>query len=119
MYVADHAFSLLSPTDDGVKVETVVYNHCKLLVERGVFDHLSYWRDRTHKVDIILHSSSSVLPIEVKFREDPTRVPGLLVFMKKHKIRRGVVVTKDLFATRTFGHSTIHFVPLWLFLLVV
>jgi predicted AAA+ superfamily ATPase len=57
---------------------------------------ISYFREKTNEVDFILtHGGNRYLPVEVKHRGrvDPPR--GLRHFMKRYKLRFGVVITRD------------------------
>ncbi len=117
IYVSDHSFSALSGTKEGLKIETVVYNHCKSLLDSGDIGSISYWRDRKNEVDIVLSTSKGIIPVEVKYREDPERLSGLLKFMEKFSVKRGIIVTKDLFGEKEIEGRHIQFVPAWLFCL--
>jgi len=118
-YVADHSFSAISSIEEGLRAETVVYNHCKIIVYTGLADSLAYWRDRKNEVDIILSQDGQNFPIEIKYRNDPEDTAGLLKFMWKFKVEKGFVVTRDLFKTKVIGGKTVIFIPCWLFLLAV
>ncbi|MBI4163608.1 MAG: ATP-binding protein [Candidatus Aenigmarchaeota archaeon] len=119
IYVSDHSFSNISEIEEGLKIETVIYNHCKCLVDQGEFDGIFYWRNRKNEVDIVLTSRKEVLPIEVKYREDPKKIPGLLKFMNEFTVKKSIVVTKDLFEKKQIDGKEVNFIPAWLFLLAV
>ena len=120
MYVSDHSFSNLAEIEEGLKAETVIYNHLKAMVESGEFDSISYWRDRKNEVDIVLSAGKHIIPIEVKYKNQITQadMKGLLKFMDLYKLRKGIIVTKDLFE-EIAEDKNILFIPTWLFLLVV
>ena len=121
MYVSDHSFSNLAEIEEGLKAETIIYNHLRVLVESGEFDSISYWRDRKNEVDIALTIGKEVVPIEVKYKNQITQadLKGLLKFMDIYKLKEGILVTKDLFEEKQIGEKEILFVPVWLFLLAV
>ena len=57
------------------------------------------------------------MPIEVKYREDPKKISGMLKFMEKFSFKKGIIITKDVFEEKKFGKKEILFIPAWLFLL--
>ena len=117
IYVGDHSFANLSDMKEGMKIETIIYNHCRLLAEAGEFDDIFYWSDKKNEVDIILTRGRAVVPIEVKYREDPKKISGMLKFMEKFSFKKGIIITKDVFEEKKFGKKEILFIPAWLFLL--
>jgi hypothetical protein len=77
-----------------------------------------YWVE-TKEVDIIAVSKGRIMPIEVKYRETPQDIGGLLSFMEKFNTKTGIVVTKNLFKIEDQKQGTILYVPAWLFMLCV
>ncbi|ODS35898.1 MAG: hypothetical protein A7316_03075 [Candidatus Altiarchaeales archaeon WOR_SM1_86-2] len=73
-----------------------------------------YWVE-TKEVDVVANIRGSVIPIEVKYRETPSDIGGLLRFMEKFNAENGIVVTKNLFKE----DGDILYVPAWLFMLCV
>jgi predicted AAA+ superfamily ATPase len=71
---------------------------------------MEYWREGDSEVDIVLDRKSDLLPIEVKYRNDPKDIAGLKVFMKRFGSTVGLVVTKDLLEKA----DGIVFCPYWL-----
>ncbi len=87
-------------TDLGQLVESVVHGYCKRLafnLSPGQPSAVYYWRDRRDReVDAVIEVNRSPLPIEVKFRSDPTSgLEGMRSFIDEKKPPFGVVVTKD------------------------
>ncbi len=116
VYAADHGFFHLEDVKEGLRIETLVFNHCKKLISDDVF----YWQDKKkNEVDIVLRHDKTLLPIEVKFKSkvDKRELKGLLAFMEKHHVDRGIVVTKNSFETIDFDRKRITLLPIWLFLL--
>jgi predicted AAA+ superfamily ATPase len=100
----------------GRYVESIVYQHSKLICEK-----ISFWRTpQKEEVDLVL-SCNGLFPIEVKYKStiSSSDVKSLTKFMNKFKVGKGVVVTKELFEKRRFGGKEILFVPAWLFLLAI
>ena len=55
-----------------------------------------FWRDKyKDEVDIILQLEKETIPVEVKYRNQPSQNKGLQKFCKKYKCREAIVVTKD------------------------
>ncbi len=100
----------------GKYVESVVFQHSKLLSER-----VSFWRTpQKEEIDIILETEN-ILPIEVKYRSSTqlSFAGGIVKFSDKYKVKNGFVVTKDFFEEKEIDRKKILFVPAWLFLLAV
>lgn len=98
----------------GKYVESIVFQHAKLLSERVCF-----WRSpQKEEVDIVL-GSTALLPVEVQYRNRAgiSELAGTLKFMKKNNLKKGVVVTKDILDEKEINGGKILFVPVWLFLL--
>jgi len=112
VYVSDHGFSLLQSVDEGLKIETAVYNCLRRNQE------LFYWKD-SHEVDVIVNQEK-ITPVEVKFREDIRKsdLKGLFEFMDEYGVDRGVVVSRDRWKSKTYGEKEVTFIPAWLFLLI-
>lgn len=112
VYVADHGFSMLEKMDKGLRVETAVHNH--LTRSNDVY----YWKDRK-EVDIVVDVDEGPIPIEVKFKEQigDEDIDGLIDFMKKEDVEKGIVVTKKDHRSEDIGDKRLFYVPVWLFLL--
>lgn len=78
-----------------------------------------YWRIND-EIDFIMKDKSAPggLPIEVKYKAQIDRrdIKGLINFMKKTKISKGMVITKDFYRKERFAGKEISFIPAWLFL---
>jgi len=108
----------------GRYVESIVFQHSKLLSERTFF-----WRTpQKEEVDIVLEPGNApaqalaadrLLPVEVKFRTNVSDIKGIVKFMKKYKLKHGVVITKGFLEEREIEGKTVFFIPTWLFLLTV
>jgi hypothetical protein len=116
-YVLDQGIinSLLNKTkiDDvfaGHLVETVVLRH---LLKYEIY----YWKNY-YEVDFIV-IKDKITPIEVKYKDniDKKDIRGIISFCKKFKVKKGIIITKDLLKKEKINGKTIYFVPAWLFLL--
>ncbi|MDO9098790.1 MAG: DUF4143 domain-containing protein [Candidatus Methanoperedens sp.] len=100
----------------GKYVESVVFQHAKLLSER-----IFFWRTpQKEEIDIILEAET-LLPIEVKYRSraESSFADSIVKFANKRKLKTGIVVTRDFFEKKEIDKIKILFVPAWLFLLAV
>lgn len=94
-------------------VETVINRH--LL---DPLRHLYYWRNG-QEVDIIIEEEKKIIPLEVKFKEkiDKEDYKGLFAFMTHEKIQKGIIVTKNLLASKKILGKEILHLPAWVLLL--
>jgi predicted AAA+ superfamily ATPase len=100
----------------GKYVESIVFEHSKLLSER-----IFFWRTpQKEEIDIILEAET-IIPIEVKYRRNVelSSANNIIKFANKHKLKNGIVVTRDFFDEKEIDNINILFVPTWLFLLIV
>ncbi len=115
IYVSDHSFSIIEEIEEGLKVETTVFNHCKTK-ETELF----YWQDKNkNEADILFKEEKSIKAIEVKYKGKITEseLKGLLGFLEKYKQKEGIVITKNILEKKNIEGKEILFVPAWLFLL--
>lgn len=91
----------------------------KKLYEETIAPPCFYWADEQgNEVDFVAVLKGELLPIEVKYREDPKTAIGLLNFMERFKVRRGIVITKNVLREETVKEGTVLYIPMWLFLLM-
>ncbi|MBI5046999.1 ATP-binding protein, partial [Candidatus Micrarchaeota archaeon] len=73
-----------------------------------------FWRDKyKDEVDIILQLEKEIIPVEIKYRNQPSQNKGLQKFCKKYKCKDAIVVTKD----KRGKKEEVRFVPVYEFLL--
>jgi len=77
-----------------------------------------FWK-RNYEVDMILTEDKKVLPVEIKYQGQISKkdLLGILAFCKKFGLKKGIVVTRDLFKKEEINGKEILFIPAWLFLL--
>lgn len=76
-----------------------------------------FWRDKyKDEVDIVLQRNEELIPIEIKYRNQPNQNKGLQKFLKKYKCREALIVTKDTRKKAT-GANGVEWVPVYEFLL--
>jgi hypothetical protein len=85
------------------------------------YKKIFFWRTpQKDEVDIVI-KEEEMIPIEVKYKSQIAGddIKSLLKFCKKFKIKRGILVTRDLFDAREIEGIEILYVPAWLFLLTI
>lgn len=115
IYVADHSFFNLSDTDEGLKIETIVFSH---LIKQGL--DVYYWQGKNKlEVDLVVKTHDGIIPIEVKYRKKIKSADhkGLNEFMESFDIKKGYVLTDEYFATKEIDGKVISYIPVWMFLL--
>ena len=115
IYVGDNAFFYLISAKEGLMMETAVYNHLKHL---GF--ELFYWQDKARlEVDILLQTSSGLLPVEVKYGKKVSKsdLKGLLACMNKLGSDVGIIVTSKRMGLEDIGGKQVHYIPAWIFLM--
>ncbi len=77
-----------------------------------------YWVNG-EEVDSVLNLKGNLIPLEVKYTNNINMkdLKGMTKFMDKFKIKKGIVVTKDLLEERKKDEKEITLIPAWLFLL--
>ena len=87
------------------------------LVENCVITQLKlnfFWR-RNLEVDGILLKKDKIIPLEIKYKDNIAKkdIKGIIKFMEKFKIKKGIVLTKN----NKSETKNLIFVPVWEFLL--
>ncbi len=108
--------ALAQGMDVSHKTENVISSSLNQIgVSRKPFFSPFYWKNK-FEVDFVFDDGKALIPIEVKHRNNPDKINGLLEFMEKFKVQRGLVITKDLLDEKTIKGKKILFIPDWLFL---
>ena len=69
------------------------------------------------EVDFILKKQKKIIPIEVKYSDNPSLTKAFIEFLIKHKLDYGVIVTKNVFKKEKRDDKVIYYIPAWLFIL--
>ena len=75
-------------------------------------DAKNYYRNK-YEVDIILKKGKNILPVEVKYGK--VEIDSMLKFLSEFKLRKAIILTKDLFDKRVIDKKRIFLIPLWAF----
>lgn len=84
-------------------------------------NRVGFWRDDKNKeVDMVIYDSKKILPVEIKYSSDveSNDIQGLLGFMDKFKVLRGIVVTKDKEKIMKLGDKVIYCLPVWMWCVI-
>jgi len=87
------------------------------IIEEMVINEIeakNYYRN-SYEIDAIVKLKQKVLPIEVKYGKVETK--GMLKFLREFSIKRGLIITKNLFKEETVDNKKISLIPIWAFLL--
>lgn len=92
----------------GQAVENFVANY--LAKQEG---QVYIWRERQKEVDFIWERGVERIPVEVKFQNQihPSDLKNILNLCKKHKLTKGIIVTKDKTGEENFGEVKLEFIP--------
>ncbi len=114
-YPATTSLAFLYDSDYGKLIESLVLQN---------FNYKFFYRKAEKEVDFVeINDEKDILPIEVKARKsiDKEMKKSLLDFMKKFKVKKGVIVTEDYESeedSEWFGiKGKIKYIPLWRWLL--
>lgn len=109
IYPSSTTFAFLFDGDEGKIIENVV-----LMNDEFRF----FSRVNKEEVDFI-KVNKSVVPVEIKYRKNIKKkeVKNLVKFIKKNKLKEGIVVTEDKEGEEKFESIKIKYIPLWKWLL--
>jgi len=108
MYVSDHAYMRLWNAKEGLKAQTIAFNHLKRLETPYFFKH--------PEIDIILPKRK--LAFEIKYTDNPSKKDAqhLTKAPDDYKL---YLITKDIYDEFEIQGRTIYLLPLWLLVLAV
>ncbi len=74
--------------------------------------HIPYWRKK-YEVDFIVDINKNPIPIEIKYSDkvDTKDFRGLLSFMDEKRLKKGIVVTKNIAEVRLIDKKKIILIP--------
>jgi hypothetical protein len=100
--------------DSGSLAENFVFT--SLLDVEKDFGRISYWRTLSKaEVDFIIDTGEDAIPVEVKFSEmkKPDISRSFRSFIEAYKPKRGLILTKSLWAEKTVNGTNVKFVPVF------
>ena len=97
-------------SDTGALVENFVYN--ELVNKIDVFTGIKFWRTKSEaEIDFLLVKNQAILPVEVKSGTHENIPISLLLFCKREKLSKAVIVTKDISKKITRESIDFYFIP--------
>lgn len=108
------AFAVLGYKKD-MLIEKILGQYVESLFGKRLF-----WRDKhKNEVDIVIQNKT-IKPLEVKFKNNISKddLRGLLRFMEVFELKKGIVITKDIFKKEKINNKEISFLPAWYFSLI-
>jgi predicted AAA+ superfamily ATPase len=72
----------------------------------------NYYRNK-YEVDVILKIGKEILPVEVKYGK--AEINSMLKFLSEFKLKKAIILTKDVFDKKTLNKKKILLLPLWVF----
>lgn len=106
-------------------VSKLVENVCsKISLEskQDIVPSINYWLDEFGKeIDIILEKETTIIPIEVKYRNQILKkdLHTVKKFLNKFNLKQGIIITKELLDKKVSDGKEILFIPAWLFSLTI
>lgn len=109
-YPSSTSFCFLFNAEHGRIIENLVLMN---------YDFRFFSREGDKEVDFIEIGKNRVTPIEVKYTDNVKEkdIKGLLNFMGKNSLKKGIVITKSSEDKKMIRGSNIQFIPLWKWLL--
>jgi len=109
-YPSSTSFSFLFNAEQGRIIENLVLMN---------YDFRFFSREGDKEVDFIETDKNRITPIEVKYADNikEKEIKGLLNFMEKNSLKKGIVITKSSEDKKMIKGSNIQFIPLWKWLL--
>lgn len=108
LYMSDHAFSSIWKTKEGLKAETIAFNHLKHL-ERPNFN-------REPEVDIVLPEMKKAFEVKYTSNVSKEQAENLLDLPEEFDLH---LVTNNVYEKWEIDGRMVHVIPLWLLCLMV
>ncbi|MFW5898236.1 MAG: ATP-binding protein [Candidatus Saliniplasma sp.] len=108
VYVSDHSFANLYGTEEGLKAETVAFNHLKTIEQPRY--------NRKPEVDIVLPEEKKAFEIKYSSKVDKRDAKNMLKLPGDYSL---FLVTKERYDEWTIEGRNVQLVPLWLLTICV
>lgn len=103
---------LSTRNDAGMLAEN--YVHSALSKRVGTFENLNFWRTKSKaEIDFILQLKDQIVPIEVKYSNNPSIGKSFYSFVDKYTPSNGFVLNKKFAAEKIISGCRIKFVPMY------
>lgn len=110
------------PQAFGKIIENAIYNILNQKYKGSKINNsLSFWRQGKKEIDFLIDKKDDQLPVEVKFSNKATAkdIAFLADYVKQHKLKFGIIVTKNEFNRKKISGQTIYHIPYYLILLMI
>ena len=110
------AIAILNYPIQIISIQGIDLGHLVETVIASNLSEFSFWKQQNNEVDIVFNGE----PIEVKYQSQITKsdMGSVIKFMQKFKVKRGFLITKNIFEKKQEGGREIFLIPAWLFLLL-
>jgi predicted AAA+ superfamily ATPase len=97
----------------GKIIENVIYTSLS-----AKNNDLFFWRDGTKEIDFLIRKDKSIIPVEVKFGENPvfSDLKHLLYYCKKNEIKKSIVITRAMADKKEVNDILFYYIPYYFFL---
>lgn len=72
----------------------------------------NYYRNK-YEIDIIIKTKGKIIPLEVKY--GMPELKSAVKFLDEFKLKKIIILTKDIFENKKFGNKSLFLIPLWAF----
>lgn len=110
VYVEDHAYNRIYPTKEGLKAETIAFNHARRL------ESPHYFKDP--EVDIVLPENSMILEVKYGKSIDEDDLHNLVKAADETGFKP-YLLTKDTYGSKAVADTKVELIPLYVFCLCV
>lgn len=110
------------PQAFGKIIENIIYNVLEQKYKGNkMIETLSFWRQGEKEIDFVITQNDKQLPIEVKFSNNinPKDLFVMTDYMKKKKLKFGVVATRSELNRKEINGRTLYYVPYYLILMMI
>ena len=110
------------PQAFGKIIENAVYNVLKQKYKgSSINEAISFWRQGQKEIDFIVVEKEKRLTIEVKFSDNinPKDLSAMTDYMRKKKLKYGIVVTRSEIGKKEVNGQLLYFVPYYLILMMI
>lgn len=110
------------PQAFGKIIENAFYNVLKQKYKgSSINEAISFWRQGQKEIDFIVVEKEKRLTIEVKFSDNinPKDLSAMTDYMRKKKLKYGIVVTRSEIGKKEVNGQLLYFVPYYLILMMI
>ncbi len=116
-YLSHSAFCHAISNIEKFKLIPNMVENCMVSKEKAKF---FYRTPDRREVDIIKIDGNKLTPIEIKYTSSiqNSEISGIKSFMKKYKVKDGIIISKDLEDEIYFSYGRVKIIPVWKYMLL-